>query len=119
MFKNKKLVIISIIAAIIIIGGLIFWLVSKNIHNNSAPKQANPNSSALPAPQFLNNAEKLQLGLPPETRVQSLKQDASGAVTVYKIIKTDQDIVADPSKIGSISPRQESAAPILPTLPNK
>lgn len=116
MLKNKKLIIILIIAAIIIIGGLTFWLVKKGFNKNGAVNQANTNSSA---PQFLNDTEKLKLGLAPEQRIQSLKRGANGEVTVYKVIKSDADVVLDPASIGSLSPRQKSAAPTAPILPTK
>lgn len=112
MLKNKKLLIIYIAGALIIIGVLIFWLANKNSsfkNNNQAGVKSN-----VPAPQFLNDKEKLELGLPPETRVQSLNRDANGAVTVYKVITSDADIIRDPSAIQSISPRRDTVPTSTP-----
>jgi len=101
--KDKKAMIItlSVLGLIIILSlGLFFW--GRGLGFKFAPSNQN-----LPAPDFLNVAEKAEFGLPPEVKVQSLKRNAAGKVLVYRIINSDQDIVLDPSKIGPISPHQK------------
>ena len=63
----------------------------------------------MPIPEFLSAAEKEKLKILPNFKIQSLGRDASGQVTVYKVIKTDSDIILDPSKITPINP-----PPVLP-----
>jgi hypothetical protein len=108
-FNRRSLVIIAALVLMIIIG-LVVWLVSRP--ETSLPAVESPTGGqSLPAPEFLDDAAKLDIGLPPETNVQVLRRGAAGQVTVYKVIKSEADIVVDPSQIGPLSPRQPTIEP--------
>lgn len=112
MFKNKKILIISSLALMVLI---IIVVIFVSGHKSSGNKALNNSGSevVLPpkvvgaTPEFLTDSEKTQLGIPAAEKIQTLERDASGAVTVYKIIKNDSDIVSDRTKIGPISPNQK------------
>lgn len=107
MFKNKK-TMIGVIIVLVLILLVTIGLIWRS--RNKAPVTAenpliNTTAGNLPAPEFLSVAEKNKLNISPDLKIQALGRNASGSVTVYKIIKTDSDIILDPSKIGSISPQ--------------
>jgi len=99
MLNNKKNIIIAGLVVLILITTLI--LVFKKNWNNQRGAKVN-----LPAPEFLTTQEKIDFKLDDNVKAQVLSREASGTPAVYKLIKTDTDIIADPSKIGPISPRQ-------------
>jgi hypothetical protein len=107
--KNKNtMIILAVILVIIIILGLFVFFGSRDSGSESL-QSSSLNGQNLPTPEFLSTAEKEKFGLPSEAQVQSLKRDAAGQVLVYKIIRSDQDIVVDPAKITPLSPRQKSS----------
>lgn len=110
-YKNKKTLVIVAIAVIIVIG-LIWGLIAFFRGGNEQPGglQNIGGQPNLPAPVFLTEAEKESFGLPAEAKVQSLAKDNNGEVLVYKIIRSDSDIVPDPAAVGPISPRQRPSA---------
>jgi hypothetical protein len=111
-YKNKKTLLIAAIAAIIVIGliwGLVIFFRGGQIQPG-ADQESIGGQANLPAPVFLTEAEKEAFGLPIESKVQSLVKDNSGKIMVYKIIRSDSDIVTDPSAVGSISPYRKPAA---------
>jgi hypothetical protein len=108
MDRNKKIIVIASGLLILILVILLILLKSnlKKASVNQAAGTSDPTQAAnLPTPQFLNAAEKASLGLPDATKAQIIQQDANGNVIVYKIIQTDQDIVADPTAIRPLSPQ--------------
>lgn len=106
MTKNKKLLIILALVLVVILLVISLWL----IKNKKTPSAINGlptnNTQNLPAPKFLSDEEKINRGLAPEQKIQIIEQ---GKNEVYKVIKSDTDIVSDPAAVGSISPRQQSA----------
>ncbi|MCX6794750.1 MAG: hypothetical protein NTY31_02060 [Candidatus Falkowbacteria bacterium] len=103
MLNNKKNIIIAGLVVLILITALILTLTSRR--NNKPGADANS-----PAPEFLTAEEKTYFKLDNNVKAQVLGRNASGTPTVYKLINTDADIIADPSKIGPISPRQLETA---------
>lgn len=107
-FSKRSLIIIAAFILMIIIA-LSIWLISRP--KTSLPA-VSPTSGQNPVvPEFLDDAAKLNIGLPAETKVQVLRRGDSGQVTVYKVIKSEADIVSDPAQIGPISPRQPTIEP--------
>jgi len=105
--KEKRKIIIAAGAFlfILLIGLIIFFSLRDKNKLNQEPN-SNPQNN-LPAPEFLNVAEKDKFGLPADAKVQSLNKDEAGNILVYKIIYSDNDIIADPSAVAPISPRQK------------
>lgn len=110
MFKDKKIMIgaIIILALILLIIIGLIWRSRNKAPVTIENPLTNITVGNLPAPEFLSVAEKNKLNISPDLKIQALGRNASGSVTVYKIIKTDGDIILDPSKIGSISPQATS-----------
>lgn len=107
MTKNKKIIIIAssaVVLLLILISVWIFFAKSKQSSNNPLEPNKN-NSHNLPAIEYLNEAEKNKLGVSPETKIQALGRDENGEVTVYKVIKSESDVVTDPAKVEAVSPR--------------
>ncbi len=109
IIKNKKFLFsaLGILLIILIVAlAIIFW-------SKKSPEGGEPGSLTdaagknLPAPEFLTDEEKDSFGLPAEVKAQALTRDVSGKILVYKIIKSDNDVVLDPAAIGPISPRQK------------
>jgi len=69
-----------------------------------------PATGETTGPQFMTSAEKANLLVSDDIRAQVLSRNASGAPAVYKVIKTDADIIIDSAKIAPISPRLVEAA---------
>jgi len=108
MTKNKKLIIILIIvlAIVLLIAGLVALRHKKGTPATGGNKVTNTPTQNLPAPEFLNDADKLELGIAPEQKIQAWR-DANGKIVGYKVIKSDADIILDLAAIGPISPRQK------------
>jgi len=100
--KNKKIIIIIGIVLILV---LVFLILLNNKDVVFTDKSGADNKETVYVPEFLDDIEKEDLGLPVESRVQALSKNEEGETEVYKIIKNDWDIVTDPSEVGSISPR--------------
>lgn len=106
---KKKWLLISSSALVIILVVFGTWLFLSRLTSKSNPVGSvinNQNHPSLPTPQFMNDADKSAFGLPADLKVQILGRDASGTVTVYKVIKQPSDIVADPSAVAPLSPRR-------------
>ena len=100
--KDKRIFIIiaalTVLALIIVLAFIVFPASQKN---------SLPLKTSVYQPEFLTAGEKQVLNLPVEMKVQALKRNGQGGVTIYKVIRNDSEIVSDPSKIGPISPRQK------------
>ena len=105
ILKDKKNLIIAGVVAIILVTALILVLVDRNQGDKTTSPEA-----ALPAPEFLSAEEKAGFKLSDNVKAQVLGRDASGTPTIYRLINADEDIITDPSQIGSISPRQSQVA---------
>jgi hypothetical protein len=106
MTKLKKIISISLAAAIVLIVILVILIIKKTSGPLPGGQFSEP---TVVAPKFLDDAAKEKLGIAPETKIQSLKENEKGEVMVYKVINNDSDIVLSPAQIGSISPRQTPA----------
>lgn len=104
MFNNKKNLIIFGAVGLILIVAIILTIISRQKINSAKP------ANNLPAPEFLTAQEKAHFKLDNNVKAQVLNRDASGTPTVYKLINTDYDIIADPSKVGPISPHSAPKA---------
>lgn len=100
ILKDKKNLIIAGIAVIILVTALILALANRNQTEKTKTPEV-----ILPTPEFLTAKEKADFRLADNVKAQVLSRNASGTPAVYRLIKSDSDIV-DPSKIGPISPRQ-------------
>lgn len=72
------------------------WAVYAYLQKEGEPNTEN--SSVIATPQTLNfmeNQEKIELGLQESTRVQVLGRDENGEIISYKIIRNDEDIITD------------------------
>lgn len=98
--KKKTIIIASSVIVLLLIIFLIIFLVKKN--GNLAGTDIN--EPKIFAPDFLSVEEKTRLGIPTEMKIQAMMRDEKGTVTIYKIIKSDADII-DPKKVESINPR--------------
>lgn len=104
IFNNKKnLIIIGFVVLILVIALI---LAITNRQKTEKEQAGIPTAGETTGPQFMTSAEKADLRVSDDIKAQVLNRDASGTPTVYKIIKTDSDVVTDVSKIESISPRQ-------------
>jgi ABC-type Na+ efflux pump permease subunit len=109
MLKDKKNIIIAAVLVLILLAALVLTIVNKRQKGTANPS-GNQGTGTLAEPDFLTAQEKTALRLDNSVKAQVLTRDASGSPAVYKIINSDADIIADPSKIGSLSPRQTGAA---------
>lgn len=98
--KKKIIIIGSVVLAIILIT-LSVYLYKKNQSRLAIEDGA---KTVVFIPEFLSSEEKTKLEIPVETKIQAVKRDADGEIKVYRIIKSDADIV-DPAKVEPISPR--------------
>jgi hypothetical protein len=104
-----KLIIAGLLLIVLIVIGLIVWRPGRP--NSNDGRNNGQGADQAPTPEFLNTAEKTDLNtkglidVSPETEVQVLSRDSQGQAMVVKIINSDQDIVADPSRVAPLSPR--------------
>ncbi|MFA6194655.1 MAG: hypothetical protein WC719_02835 [Patescibacteria group bacterium] len=110
MLKNKKNIIIAGAAALILITALVLALVNRRQTGTNNQNIGGTETTPVSGPEFLTTQEKAYLNLGDNVRAQVLSRNASGAPAVYKVIKTDADIISDISKIEPISPRLVEAA---------
>lgn len=96
--KKKKIIIIGLAAAILLIGISVFILIRNNKFNTNNNSQSG-SINQLPAPEFMSAEEKTSLNLPADSKIQVLKTDESGKTEVYRVIRKDADIILDPSRI--------------------
>jgi hypothetical protein len=109
MNNKNKILLISLlsIVAIILIVFLFFLMRSKSAHTSSTQKIS---SSGAPTPIFMTDQEKAEFHVPSSVKAQVVSRDTSGDISVYKIIRSDADIVIDPNKVTPISPRQNNSS---------
>lgn len=84
MDKKKLIILSSLVLVLIIIIVLIF--ISSNDNKTELKKEY--------APAFLNDAQKEEFNLNPETKAQVF-YDEEGKI-IYKIIRKEEDIVLNP-----------------------
>jgi len=106
IFKDKKILLVIGLAAVILITAVILAIVSRQkmiANTNNQDNNATPTGTAMLNPEFLTASEKASLGVSGDINAQVVSRDASGTPAVYKIIKNDSDIV-DPAKVPPINP---------------
>jgi len=98
----KKKTIIILIAALVLV--VVLVIVGVSYLSKRPAAEPTVSTGATLTPKFLNDAEVTGLGLPSGTKVQALERGPAGEVMIYKVIRSDKDIV-DPARVGPISPR--------------
>ncbi len=105
---NKKLIIIIgliLFLILLIIGIIIFWRVRlRALAPRPTSQSSKVSRSISSAPSFLTVVQKQKLGISTQLKVQALKRNARGQLMVYRIIKSNSDIIYNPSKIAPILP---------------
>lgn len=101
---DKKKIIIIASAALVISLIIVSLIIYKNNQNKN--KDGINLEEKVFTPEFLSTEEKTKLEIPVETKIQALSRDKDGEIKVYRIIKSDSDIV-DPSTINPISPQSK------------
>lgn len=115
--NSKKIIWMSLVAVAIVVLAIALALAGKKGTNNNqagpgvdsgSMENATP-QSVVPVPEtidwkkeagadfkveFMNDSEKQDMGIPPETKVQVLARDKeTGVVLAYKIINAESDII--------------------------
>lgn len=96
MDNKKKLIIFGVALVIILIALAIYFLSIKE--NKTIPNDQNQAPIVEYNPEFMSNEEKASRNLPSEAKIQ-IFEDSSGH-RVYRVIRKDEDIVLDPSRVG-------------------
>lgn len=96
--KKQKIFSILLLGLLLIIVILIFL---KNKNNTN--QLTEPGSTVL-KPVFLDNKEKTDLNIKPELKIQVLQRNAEGKIILYKVIKSDNDIITDLNQIKAENP---------------
>ena len=109
--KNKKLLILSVVGVVVLLVFVILLVSQFNSNKSNKPSPGtlvdNNGEQAVPfEPEFLTPEEKQSFNIPAEFKAQAIKRGDNGEVMVYKLIRSDSDVV-DPAKIGPISPRAQ------------
>lgn len=98
--KKKTILIISSVILIAVIGAL--YLLSVDRDEN---EPLNNNIVSAYEPEFMNEEEKNERGLPTDSKIQVMKRNSEGETTIYKIIREESDVVTDMELINrSIDP---------------
>lgn len=104
--KKAYQIIIIIVVLVLLVVSLVYWLWPKPEITNNAPGNLSADGS-LRSPEFMTDSDKELFGLSSNIKAQIISREEDGGISVYKIIRNDNDIVADPSQLPSISPRLE------------
>ncbi|MCC6582032.1 MAG: hypothetical protein IT440_16495 [Phycisphaeraceae bacterium] len=104
--KNKLIFII--ITLVIVALAIIGWLIWRqgNSQSTNIPS-GSVSTGSLHRPEFMTAQEKAKFDLAGDSRVQVISRDEEGQISVYKIIRSEEDVVTDPSKLPPISPSGE------------
>jgi len=97
--KRHKIVGSALLGLLLIIVILFIFLKNKNINN-----QLTEPGSTIIKPVFLNDQEKTDLNIKPETKIQVIQKDAAGKIILYKVINNDSDIVTDLNQVEAQRP---------------
>lgn len=94
--NNKK----TIILAGLIGAALILIVVLVIISNRQEPTMSDLSGESVPlyTPEFMTESEKESFGLPVDAKIQIFRQE-DGAAPVYKIIRSDEDIIYNPEYV--------------------
>jgi len=105
MTKKNILISVLIILVLAILAFIIFQTSTSRVPASPAGNQPAGQINNFQI-EFLQPAEQASLGISPDLKVQVINRTESGQVQVYRVIKSESDIIRDPEDIGSISPRQ-------------
>lgn len=99
MVNKKKLLILSGSLFIILIIVVLFLIIKKKtlVDNQNVNFS---DQATIYSPEFMSEAEKSQLGLAADSKIQILKKNEAGEAEVYRIIRINEDIVLDLDRIG-------------------
>lgn len=107
-FQQKKFYLLVFGFIILLIVVFIFLysrqtkITAELLNNNNE----NNNNRNLPTMEFLTDSEKTEFNLPMDAKAQVLGRDEAGAVSVYKIIRSDADLVDMNREVEPLSPRR-------------
>lgn len=102
--KKKKIIIGVIIALllIVILGFFVFFDFSNNEDYSGEVPEAYK-------PEYMTLEEKASFSLPEDSKIQVLKRNEEGTITVYKIIREEGDEVFDIEAIDQpVDPRYQA-----------
>jgi hypothetical protein len=114
MNKNKKIIMTAVLALVILILLIVvFFRYSSQPRPEAGQSLSDqtvvnkPLETSLPgAPKFLDDTDKLNLGIATDSPIQIFR-DASGDNVVYKILQTNDDVINDPTTITAVSPSKK------------
>ena len=99
--KNQKIIGLVLLAIVIVLVAVLLIYKNKTVNKNtSAP-------TTVLKPVFLDDKEKTDLNIKPETKVQAIKRNAAGQVMLYKVINNDTDIITNLNQIKPVSATPE------------
>lgn len=87
MNKKKKLIIAGV--AILMVAVVLILIFTKR-ETIFISTEKNQNQYE---PEFMTSQEKTEFKLPQDSKIQVLKREDDGSVDVYKIIRSDNDII--------------------------
>ncbi len=99
--SKKFKIIILVLLVVLIAAGLYFFLIKKSQKDIAAdnskkiPQGTVQKPIVFETPTFMTLEEKQEKKVNPNLRIQVLKRDETGKIVVYKIIKSDADIVKE------------------------
>jgi hypothetical protein len=111
--NDKQLAIllaISFLVLLILVLAVYYQSKSKKINNPALndfgveQNLINDKTEVLDHPEFMEDSEKESFSVSKDLKIQIIKRGADGKTEVYKIIKDDSEIIADPREIKAIQP---------------
>ncbi len=104
------LLVISFLVLLTLVLAVYYQTKSKKINspalNDVGAEQnlVNDKTEVLDHPEFMEDSEKESFSVSKDLKIQIIKRGADGKTEVYKIIKDDSEIIADPREIKAIQP---------------
>jgi len=102
--NNKKIKVMILALGTIIIIFLVLWLI---FSKNNKVDPSSQTRGSLNYTEFMTVQEKADFELSSDSQVQVISRDDQGRVSVYKLIRSEEDIVPDPSKLPPLSPNSK------------
>lgn len=107
--KNKKIwFLIGLLLVLLLAVFLVFKLFFLGKSVEISDKDQNSISAPVFKVEFLDQEEKTRMGISPDLKIQVIKRGPKGEPLVYRIIRSEADIVSDLSQVKPISPRAKS-----------
>jgi len=93
--KKSLYILISALILIIVVF-VLFWLNrSRNDVKNVNQTNTDVINNEIIVPIFMTDIEKKSLGLSPDAQVQVLNRADSGEIMMYKIIRSNEDLITN------------------------